>query len=341
MNIDKLKKLIEDVKIFYGAYTIIDFKKVGICCLLFCFGSVALLAKDNQPLKVVTSWSILEDVTKNIGQEHIRVTSLAPRGIDLHDIKLTPKDQIRLRSAHLVIWLGLNLENWLTSSLKTVANEKQLEVGKHLSQLLPLYRTVANQPAVPQPNAPLHREEHTTAVNPHIWHDVQMIIRVSEIIADYLSTHDPAHATHYEENAEHYVQQLKSLHEWIHQKLSFIPKEQRLLVTGHNAFQYFGKAYGFQTLSPRGLTTHDQPSPWVLRHIIATLRQKKVRVLFIESGSRSSLLSRIGQEADIVIKAELISGNLDVLGQAGDTYIGLMQKNVKTIAGAFQDASTP
>ncbi|MBF0289285.1 MAG: zinc ABC transporter substrate-binding protein [SAR324 cluster bacterium] len=332
MNSNKLKEI--SIRINFP-------KKAGVLLLFWWISGFLISAEASKPLEIVTSWSILEDVANNVGKENIRVTSLAPRGIDLHDIKLTPGDQIRLRKSHLVIWLGLNLENWLLPSLKNVPKEKQLEIGKHLSGLLPLYSSSDDKQKRQQANDHLHEaHEHPGAFDPHIWHDVKMIIQVSEIIAHHLSIHDPKHAPGYKQNAQHYILQLKKLNGQIHEQLSFIPKEHRLLVTGHDAFRYFGEAYDFQTLAPRGLSTHDQPSPWVMRHIISTLREKKIRVLFIESGNTSSLLGRIGQEADIEIKAELMSSNLNAFGETGDSYIGFMQKNIDTITEVFQSALT-
>ncbi len=291
-------------------------------------------AQTSEPLTVLTSWSILEDVVQNVGKSHVQVRSLAPRGIDLHDFKLTPGDQIRLRKADWLVWLGLNLEPWLAPSLQRIAQEKQLQVGAHLTNLLAIHAGSKRRDVNHKEKDADH--DSSGRVDPHIWHDIRMMIQVSQIVAEGLAKQDPKHASMYRQNAADYIQKLKKLDQWVHQELAFIPPSQRLLVTSHQAFEYFGRAYHFQTLAPRGLNTANQPSPKLLERIMTTLQEKQVKVIFQEAHINASLLKQIANETNIVIKKELLTGNLAKQGQAGATYHGFIKSNVSRIAEAFK-----
>lgn len=317
---------------------------LGIFLIFLGFPYFLTPAQESPPLQVVTSWSILEDVVKNVGKDRVQVQSLAPRGVDLHDIQLTPSDQIRLREADWVIWLGLDLEVWLVPSLRKIAEEKQLQIGVHLTDLLPTDSDHSHGPHDDEHDKDHddeHNEDHDEAhsdqmYNPHIWHSVPMMMQVSELIAAGLSKQDPNHAQFYRQNAENYRQKLQQLDTWIHQQLRFIPESQRILVTSHEAFEYLGKTYGFQTWSPHGLSHHDQPTPKELQEIIVGMKEKKVSVLFTEVGANPAMLNQIAKEIQIAARGSLIPDNLAPLTQEGDTYESFMRFNVRNIAQAFK-----
>ncbi|MBF0278581.1 MAG: zinc ABC transporter substrate-binding protein [SAR324 cluster bacterium] len=296
--------------------------------------SNSLYAQPKKQLTVLSSWSILEDVVKQVGGTHIRVISLAPRGIDLHHFKLTPSDHIRIINADWIVWLGLNLEPWLQSSLKGIPKEKHLQLGKQLANLL-LIEERNREPGLKDIDKP-SEHDHEGKIDPHIWHDVEMIIQVCQLIADGLSKKDPEHAVVFQKNADLYIEKLKSLHQWVHQELSFIPASHRLFVTSHQAFEYFGRAYDFETISPRGLNSSNQASPRVLQQIITKLREREVKVIFQEAHVNPALLKQIARGTDIVIQEELLTGNLARFGEKGATYEGFIRSNVQQIANAFK-----
>lgn len=298
--------------------------------VLFIFGMIAfaVTAQANDRLQVVTSWSILEDVVKNIGGAQLDVQALAPRGVDLHSFKMTPGDQVKLRQAHWIVWLGTDLEIWLEPSLKQISPEKQLHLASHLEDLLPI--------GVPQ-DAHNHTSKHHRN-DLHIWQSVPMMIQVSELIAQKLAQQDPQHAGDYQQNAAQYIEKLRQLQAWILQELSFIPAPQRILVTNHRAFEYFGRAYGFQTWAIRGYDHHVKPTPKTLQKFVQQLAQQGVKVLFSEAEGNQSLLNQVAKEAKIHTQEKLLADNLAPLGQPGSTYENFMKTNVQNMAHAFKTA---
>lgn len=274
----------------------------------------------SEKLEVVTSWSILEDVVSHIGGAEVQVSSVAPRGVELHEIRLSPKDQIRLRKADLVISLGLKLETWLDPSLKRIEADKHLELGPSLTNLVQLGTNTGS----------------AALSDPHIWHDVKMMVQVAQLVEKRLSQQMPEHSETFASNLKKYNEELMQLDAWVQQELKFIAKENRHFVTDHQAFEYFGRAYGFKTMAPRGLNSHDQPSPRFLQKMIQRLKKQNVRVLFMEQGGNATLLKRISEEAGMRLQDELMVENLAPVGKTGDTYQGFIRYNIETISTAFK-----
>ena len=299
------------------------------------------------PLKVIASWSILEDVVRNVGKEQVEAHALASRGIDLHDIELTTGDQIRLREADLIIWLGLPLETWLYPYLQRIVDDKQLQLGKHLQQLLPgIKEDHEEEEDHPKEMETIedHEEEEdqqTAATNGdmdlHVWHDVSMMIQLTDLIAQELARRDPQHSAYYRENAKEYTEILQRLDAWIHEQLAFIPQSRRILVTSHLAFEYFGKAYHFRTLAPHGIGGEDQLGPRMLEKIIAEIKKEEVRVIFPEEHV-NPLMAQIAREAEITIQESLNPGNLTSPGTPAGTYAGFMKENIRVLSQAFRKA---
>ena len=299
------------------------------------------------PLKVIASWSILEDIVRNVGKIQVEAHALASRGIDLHDIELTMRDQIRMSEADLLVWFGLPLETWLHPYLKRIADDKQLQLGKHLQQLLPGIKE-DHEGEEDHSNEMETIEEHeeeedqqTDATNGdmdlHVWHDVSMMIQVTDLIAQELARRDPQHVAYYRGNALEYTEILQRLDAWIHEQLAFIPQSRRLLVTSHLAFEYFGRAYHFRTLAPHGIGGEDQLGPRMLEKIIAEIKKEEVRVIFPEEHV-SPLLAQIAREAEITIQESLNPGNLTSPGTPAGTYVGFMKENIRVLSQAFRKA---
>ncbi len=299
------------------------------------------------PLKVIASWSILEDVIRNVGKIQVEAHALAPRGIELHDIELTMGDQVRMSEADLLVWLGLPLETWLHPYLQRIADDKQLQLGKHLQQLLPgIKEDHEEQEDHPDEMETIedHEEEEdqqTAATNGdmdlHVWHDVSMMIQVTDLIAQELARRDPQHVAYYRGNALEYTEILQRLDAWIHEQLAFIPQSRRLLVTSHLAFEYFGRAYHFRTLAPHGIGGEDQLGPRMLQKIIAEIKKEEARVIFPEEHV-NPLLAQIAREAEITIQESLNTGNLTSPGTPAGTYVGFMKENIRVLSQAFRKA---
>ena len=331
-------------------------KQLQMVFLLLGVVSFAFVVQANGRLQVVASWSILEDVVQNVGGEQVQVQVLAPRGSDLHSYKMTPSDQVELREADLVVWLGGELEIWLASSLDQIAKDKQLRVASHLENLLPIAgeedsHAEHEEEGDHDEHAQHEEEEHEEHAEHddhhghsehhedlHVWHSVPMMIEVSKVIAKALAAQDPTRASDYEENVSRYIEKLQQLDTQIRQELSFLQEPQRILVTDHRAFEYFGRAYDFQTWSVQGYDHHDKPSAKRLESLVKRLEENKVKVVFSEEEGSRSLLQQIAKAAKIQTEGELLADNLAPVGKPGSTYESFMQTNVKNIAQSFQKA---
>lgn len=278
----------------------------------------------DKPLNVVATTSMIADAARVIGGEKIRVTALMGAGVDPHLYKASPGDLRTLSDADVIFYNGLHLEGKLADVLVRMARQH------------PVY-------AVSDTIDPkLLREppEFHGMTDPHIWFDVTLWISVVECTRDMLVRHDPANKDTFDRNADKYITELRKLHEWIKTQISSIPQKSRVLVTAHDAFGYFGRAYGIEVMSIQGLSTESEASLREINKLVDTIVAREVKAVFVESSvPRKTIESLVeGCKArghKVAIGGELYS---DALGQSGtddSTYIGMVRHNVNTIRSAL------
>ncbi len=279
-------------------------------------------------LPVVASFSILGDLTRSVGGEHVQVFSLVGPLADAHVYQPTPDDVKKLARARLVVVNGLGFEGWIDRLIHSSGYRGPIVVASKGVKAL-------RKEAAP---AGKHRtHDHATEVDPHAWQDLAQARHYVDNIATALAQVDPANTASYQANAAALKQQIDALDAEIRSSLGKLPTERRVVVSSHDAFGYFARAYGIRFIAPVGVSTDAQPSAAAVGAIIRQIRRERIPAMFIENVSDPRLLERISAESGARIGGILYSDSLSAPGTAADSYLGMMRANAKTLATALAD----
>ena len=297
-----------------------NLQKILLPVLVF-FG-LALSLPANAQLNVITTTGMIADLTKNIGQQHVKVTSLMNSGIDPHLYKATQGDLRRLTRADVILYNGLHLEGKMQDIFDNIARKK------------PVY-------AVAEVIDPNKQIQHHQYPDPHVWFDLELWQEVGQEITRILMKQDPNNAESYQANAEDYLNQLKQLNEWVKAEVAQIPAEQRVLITAHDAFGYFGKAYGVKVMGLQGISTAAEFGLQDIKKLKDIIVANNVKAVFVESSVSprfiNSLVKGVNAEGnELTVGGELYSDALGLAGTPQGTYIGMVKHNVNTIVKALK-----
>lgn len=276
---------------------------------LFIFFSVSYAEKT-----VVVSTTQIYDFTYNVAGDDIKVISILAPGQDPHTYQPVPKDIEFVRSADLVIENGLHLEgkNWM----KNLAED----AGKPL-----ITATDGIKPLVMD-------SEGTKVNDPHAWFTPANAAVYTNNITRALIQIDPENKDNYIARAKIYLAQLKALDGWIRSEVSIIPPENRILISNHDAFQYFAKAYGFTNTAPIGWSTGSEVgggvTPKRREMVVNSIKDMKVKSIFFETTINPKLIREIAKDAGVGIGGELYSDSMGDIDTPGETYIGMMRENI-------------
>lgn len=288
-------------------------------------------ASSEGKIRIVTTIGMITDVVKNVGGEQVEVTGLMGPGVDPHLYKPTAKDIQSLRSAHIVFYNGLHLEAKMAEVLAKMSGDtKTVAVADGIDKELLL--------SLP---------DFDGQFDPHLWFDVTLWMKVVEKIRDTLSEFKPDAKAVFRDNTERYLAELAELHKYVKAQVENVPPEQRVLVTAHDAFNYFGKAYGFEVRGLQGISTVSETGIADVQELATFIAERRIPAIFVESSvsARSIEAVKAAVEAkgfDVQIGGELFS---DAMGNAGTpegTYIGMVRHNIGTIVRALtgETAST-
>jgi len=293
----------------------------------FCVGPGRPVAAA-EALPVVASFSILGDLTQRVGGAHVQVYTLVGAGADAHVYQPTPDDAKTIARARLVVVNGLGFEGWIDRLIQSSGYRGRLLVAS--DGVRPLARAPATPGARP-------RHEHAADLDPHAWQDLGNARKYVANIAAALGAVDPANKAAYQTNAASLQQQIDALDRELRATFGALPAERRKVVSSHDAFAYFGRAYGIRFIAPVGVSTDAQPSAAGVGATIRQIRQERIRAVFIESVSDPRLLERISQESGAVIGGTLYSDSLSGAGTPAGSYLGMIRQNAKTLAAALAD----
>ncbi|QDS35452.1 metal ABC transporter substrate-binding protein [Brevibacillus brevis] len=275
---------------------------------------------DGDKLQVVTTYSILYDIVKNVGGDRVEIHSLAPIGSNPHEYDPLPADVQKTTDADAVFYNGLNLEagnSWFNNLMNTA--------GKSGPDA-PVFRLSEGVAAKHLTTKGKESEE-----DPHAWLDVRNGIKYAENAKNALIKVDPAHKETYEQNAKKYIEQLTALHEDAVKQYNQIPKEQRMLVTSEGAFKYFSEAYDFEAAYIWEINSENQGTPEQVTQVVDTIRAKKIPALFVETSIDPRSMEMVSNETGVPIVGKVFTDSLGKPGEDGDTYIKMMEWNIKTI----------
>lgn len=270
------------------------------------------------PLKVVATFSILGDMTSEIGGDAVRVRTLVGPGDDPHVYQPSPGDAMALKDADLVVVNGLGLEGWI-DRLVAVSGYKG--------------RVVVASDGV-EPLVLTERDRRTT--DPHAWQDIGNGLRYVSNIARALGQAAPADAALFSSRAVRLTGELTDLDGWVRRQIGDVPEKRRKIITSHDAFGYFAKAYGVTFLAPLGLSTDAEPTPAGLAKLIRQIRSENIRVLFIETMTDPRLVTELAREAKAELGPALYSDTLSPQGGPADSYARMFTHNVAVMVTAMQ-----
>jgi zinc/manganese transport system substrate-binding protein len=275
--------------------------------ILVWFGPTAWATQT--PIPVVVSFSILEDIVHEVGGSDVAVTSLIGRDTNEHVFEPSP-DQVRLLAqARLFVVNGLGLEGWAPRLIQSAQYRGRLIVATEGIE-------------------PIATEGST---DPHAWQDPRNGIIYAKNIMRALAGIDPEDAEAYRQRLRRYQAQLEGLDQRVREALEEIPREKRRVITTHNAFAYYGKAYGVAFMAPEGLNTESEPSAKTVAELIRQIRREGIKAVFLENISDPRLMETIARETGATLGAPLYSDALSGPDGPASTYVKLIERNTAAL----------
>jgi manganese/iron transport system substrate-binding protein len=290
---------------------------VVICAFVLAACANTLTTSSSKP-RVVATTTIIGNITRQIAGDRIDVITLLAPGVDPHDYEPVPIDLQAISQAQLILANGAGLEPWLNKITESTAStNKVIYVSNGLTT---------------------HSLPNSSAIDPHLWFDVNNAIHYTEQIRDGLIAIDPANAETYRSNAAVYSAQLKELDTWISDQVNTLPVDKRLLITNHDTFGYFAARYGFTvigTIFPAN-GAEASPSAQQIADLVNLIKHSQAKAIFTENTLNPELANTIAQEAGVKIVTELYTDSLGPIGSPASTYIDMMRYDVQTIVEALK-----
>jgi manganese/zinc/iron transport system substrate-binding protein len=279
-------------------------------------------------LDIVTTTGMIADAVRAVAGERAEVQNLMGEGIDPHTYRQTRSDVVRLGQADMVFYNGLYLEAQLDELLGRLAERQPV---------------IAVADALPREML-IEAVEFGGQFDPHVWMDPSLWADVVTIIRDALSEHDPEARAIHEANADDYIAELRALAAYSRDVLDSVPQAARVLVTAHDAFGYFGRAYDFEVVGIQGLSTESEAGLRDIEDIVAMIVERGIGAVFIETSVpdrnvRALIEGARARGHDVVIGGELYSDAMGAPGTYEGTYVGMIDHNVTTIARALGGAA--
>jgi len=296
---------------------------MGFLCLLgglfwgARYGQSPLKSEKKDPkIAVICTTSLIFDVVRRVGGERIEARALMGPGVDPHLYRAREGDIHALIAAEIIFYNGLHLEG---------------KMGDLLAKMSSRACVVAVSDCIPKDQ--LRSSEFAGIYDPHIWHDVALWAQVVRFVGERLAHYAPEHAAYFKRNTDTYLQELAQLQEWLQKAISTIPVAQRVLVTAHDAFGYFGAAYGFEVVGLQGMSTDAEVGTKDMTDLVSFLVSRRVPVIFIESSIAQRNIEAVQKGCafrgwPIKIGDELFSDALSDGAGPAPTYVDMMKHNV-------------
>ncbi|CAM1334536.1 metal ABC transporter solute-binding protein, Zn/Mn family [Tenacibaculum aestuariivivum] len=282
--------------------------------------------KRNGKLNVVTTTTMITDLVKNIGGDKIDINGLMGAGVDPHLYKASEGDVSKLFNADVVIYNGLHLEGKL---------EEVFEKMQHQNK-----KTIVISDVIAKNNL-IESALFASNYDPHIWFDITNWTKMTTYVADKLGQIDVENASFYKKNAKIYLEKLQALNKQVANKINELPHEKRILVTAHDAFNYFGRQHKFNVVGLQGLSTATEAGVQDVQKLAKFIIDNKVKAIFVESSVPKRTIEALQAAVKSKNQEVVIGGTLysDALGSAGTiegTYIGMYNANINTIVNALK-----
>lgn len=283
------------------------------------------------PIGVVTSTALVADLIRNIGGNKVQVISLMGEGVDPHLYKGSPRDVRALADAEVIFANGLHLEGKLISVFERLGRHKPTHL---LGEALTAYRTKSGD------EDPWIRDEG--APDPHCWFDVSLWRSFATLCVEILATFDPHHETEYRARGNRHIAELDALDDEIRSAVAKVPDDRRLLITSHDAFRYFGRAYGIQVEGIQGLSTESESGVRRTNELVDLVVSRNVPAIFVETSVADDNVMALVEGArarghHLRIGGSLFSDAPGAFGTPEGTYIGMIRHNVHTFVESMSD----
>jgi manganese/zinc/iron transport system substrate-binding protein len=274
----------------------------------------------DKTIEVVCTTTMITDLVRNIGGERVNVQGLMGPGIDPHLYKASEGDVSRMSRADVIVYNGLHLEGKMTEIFKQMQQRK---------------KTFAVTEGVDESRL-LSPPEFEGAHDPHIWFDVSLWMEAAEYVKQSFIELDPEHGDVYERNADAYIQKINELHAFIKEEVQKVPQDKRVIITAHDAFNYFGSAYGFDVRGLQGISTAAEAGTADVKELAEFIVEKQIPAIFVETSVPERYIEAL-QEAvrsrgfDVKIGGSLFSDALGSPDTPEGSYLGMVSYNVRTI----------
>ncbi len=298
---------------------------------LIVFTTLALIScktekKANNKLNVVTTTTMITDLVKNIAGDQINLQGLMGSGVDPHLYKASEGDVTKLANADLIFYNGLHLEGKLVEVFEKMHSQET--------------KTIALSDAIDKSTL-IGSEYFQSNYDPHIWFDIAYWKQAAQFVVNKLSEAIPDQKAVFETNGTNYITQLNALNSKLETTIATLPKASRILVTAHDAFNYFGKAFDFEVVGLQGLSTATEAGVQDVQKLAAFIIDKKVKAIFVESSVPKRTIEALqaavkSKDHEVTIGGTLYSDALGDAGTVEGTYIGMFEYNVNTIVNALR-----
>lgn len=290
------------------------FIKLAVSSFFLFILTVTTATANTNKIQVVTSFSILEDLVKNMGGPHVQVTNLVSRNSDAHMYQPKPSDTVALTKADLVVFNGLGFEGWMTRLIENSGyKNKKLIASLGVDEI-----SNDNEP------------------DPHAWQSFKNIRIYINNISNSLISIKPEHSKSFMQFKQQYLAGLEALEASLTSEIDKIPLKQRIVVTSHDAFGYLGREFDIQFLAPVGLSIEVEASAEDVATVIDQIRNQDVQALFIENITNPRLLERISSETGVGIGGRLYSDALSSKNGPANTYLNMMEHNLTSLSTALK-----
>lgn len=280
-------------------------------------------------IAVCTTTSLIADLVKEVGKDKVIVSNLMGPGVDPHLYKASALDLRKISQAKIVFYNGLHLEGRMIDILENLASTKK--------------NTFAVTATIPRENLIFIENENNS--DPHVWMDPKLWAMCAQVVAAKLMEIDPTNAAFYSKNAQALADRFAHVIDWSAKLVEGLPIERRILITSHDAYNYFGKAYNFRVLGVQGISTVSEAGLADVVSMVDFIKKNKVKAIFVETSVSHASINRIAQDSNADIGGELFSDSLGALGDMRPvqsetcdvgTYEGMFKYNIYTIVSALK-----
>ncbi|MGD6817024.1 metal ABC transporter solute-binding protein, Zn/Mn family [Metabacillus sp. 84] len=305
-------------------------KRLWIAAVVIVFGLLSACSssagtQENGKLKVTTTIAQLEDLVKNVAGDKVQVDSLMGPGVDPHLYKASQGDIQKLNQADMIMYNGLHLEGKMGEVFEKVSKTKPV---------IPVAESIDAERI-------LKVEGSANAHDPHVWFSIPNWIQVTDKVEAELSKEMPEHKDEFKKNAEAYKKKLEEMDAYAREQIAAIPEESRVLVTAHDAFQYFGEEYGLEVMGLQGLSTDSEYGLKDVQKLVGVLSERNIKAVFVESSISEKSINAVVQGSrekghEVEIGGELYSDAMGKKGTEEGTYLGMFKHNVDAIVSSLK-----